>query len=221
MSDVGRIGSRSNAYVKYRSIDQKIFMTLREAEVLSHDLAAEIMAVERPDLLVGIANGALLPTKIVADDIGVPFQIVHMRRRGSRYKKRAFDALNALRIPTSIFRSQLLSYLARRSLERYDDLEQAEDAFELSIKGKHIVVVDDAIYTGKSARHVQDQLTKNGAAKVSIAVLCWYKGNGDSGEWAPDIYLHRKDQYYPWSYSSPYLNDYSAWLSAHDLVASA
>ena len=64
MLDVGRIGSRSDAYVKYRSIDQKIFMTMREAEVLSHDLATEILAVERPDLLVGIANGALLPTRI-------------------------------------------------------------------------------------------------------------------------------------------------------------
>ena len=70
MLDVGRIGSRSDAYLKYRSVDQKIFMTLREAEVLSHDLAAEILAVERPDLLVGIANGALLPTRIVADNIG-------------------------------------------------------------------------------------------------------------------------------------------------------
>jgi hypothetical protein len=70
MLDVGRTRNLSDAYVKYRSIDQKIFMTMREAEVLSHDLAIEILVVKRPDLPVGIANGALLPTRIVADDIG-------------------------------------------------------------------------------------------------------------------------------------------------------
>jgi polysaccharide transporter, PST family len=45
-------------------------MTLREAEVLSNDLATEILAVQRPDLPVGITNGALLPTRIATDDIG-------------------------------------------------------------------------------------------------------------------------------------------------------
>jgi hypoxanthine phosphoribosyltransferase len=198
--------------------NQEIFVTMREAEALSHDLAAEILAVnKRPDLLVGIANGALLPTKIVADHIGVPFRIVHLRRRGSRYKQRAFDVLNALRIPASIFRFQPLSYLIRRSMERYGGLEQAERAFDFSVRGKCVVVVDDAVHTGKSARHVQDQLTKNGAAKVAIAVLSWYKGIGDSGQWSPDIYVHRKHQYYPWSYNSPYLKHYLAWLSANDI----
>ena len=33
MLDVGRIASRSDACVKYRSIDQKIVMTMREAYV--------------------------------------------------------------------------------------------------------------------------------------------------------------------------------------------
>jgi hypothetical protein len=56
------------AYAKYRSIDQKIVMPMREAEVLSN--AAAILAIGRPGLPVGIANGALLPTRIVADNIG-------------------------------------------------------------------------------------------------------------------------------------------------------
>lgn len=43
-------------------------MPMREAEVLSN--AAAILAIGRPGLPVGIANGALLPTRIVADNIG-------------------------------------------------------------------------------------------------------------------------------------------------------
>jgi hypothetical protein len=41
---------------------------MREAGAPSN--ATEILAIERPDLPVGIANGALLLTRIVADDIG-------------------------------------------------------------------------------------------------------------------------------------------------------
>lgn len=221
MLNAGDMGIRSDAYAKYRALDQKVFMSMHEAEGLSHDLAIEILAVEKPDLLVGIANGALLPTKVVADHIGVPFKMVRMRRRGSRYKQQAFNVLHALRIPTSIFRMRWLSYLVRHAMERYDDLEQAENAFDFSVKGQCVVLVDDAIFGGTSARHVRGQLIKNGATRVTIAVLCWYKGKGDSGNWSPDIYLTRQDHYYPWSYSSPHLNHYSAWLSANDLVASA
>jgi hypoxanthine phosphoribosyltransferase len=219
MSEVGPTVSRSRAYEKYRLLETKIFMTIQEAEALSRDLASEILAMERPDLLVGIANGGLLPTTVVADYMGIPFHIIRVRRRGSRYKQRIFDIFNTLRIPNSILRLRPVSYVTRRFTERYDELEEAK-AFDFCVRNKSVVLVDDAIYTGKSVRHVQEQLIKNGAAKVTTAVLCWYRGKGDSGNWSPNFYLVRQDHFYPWSYSSPYLSDYLAWLSAHDLFAS-
>jgi hypoxanthine phosphoribosyltransferase len=221
MLDVDRIGSHSDAYVKYSSLNRKTYMTMGEAESLSHDLAIEILSVNKPDLLVGIASGALLPTKVVAEHIGVPFQMVHVRRRSSRYKQKALNILNALHLPTSMLRIRVLSYFARRSMERYSDLEHAQDFLGFPVRGRSIALVDDAIYTGKSVRYVQDQLIKNGAEKVTTAVLCWYKGNGDSGSWFPDIHLIRQDHYYPWSYSSPHFNEYLAWLSTHGLSTSA
>ena len=42
-------------------------VTMREAELSN---ATESLAIERSDLPVGIANGALLPPRIVAKDIG-------------------------------------------------------------------------------------------------------------------------------------------------------
>ena len=70
-------------------------MTMGEAEALSHDMAIEILSANKPDLLVGIASGALLPTKVVAEHIGVPYQMVRVRRRSSRYKQKAHNILNA------------------------------------------------------------------------------------------------------------------------------
>ena len=67
MLGVGRIANRSDAYAKYSSNDQKMAVTMREAELSN---ATESLAIERSDLPVGIANGALLPPRIVAKHIG-------------------------------------------------------------------------------------------------------------------------------------------------------
>ena len=66
-------------------------------------------------------------------------------------------------------------------MERYSDLEHAQDFLGFPVRGRSIALVDDVIDTGKSVRYIQDQLIKNGAEKVTTAVLCWYKGNGDFG----------------------------------------
>ncbi len=209
---------RSDAYYKFLTLDQKTFMTVAEAEDLSRDLAAEILATGQcPDLVFGLANGALLPTKIVADTLGTPFKIGHVRRKGSRYKQILLDIKDRLRIPTRLIMIPPLMFLWRFLQERTSDLAQTGDAFDVDVRGQYVVVVDDAIQTGKSARYVKDQLIKQGATTVRIAVICWYKGIGDSGEWGPDIFLHRKDQYYPWSSNSIYLKEFYAWLPANGL----
>ena len=87
---------RSSAYTKFLSIDHTVYMTMEEAITLSHDLADTIDISGRPSLLVGVANGALLPMKIVADDLGIPLQVIHLRRKGSRYKQRLFAIKQAL-----------------------------------------------------------------------------------------------------------------------------
>jgi hypothetical protein len=103
MLGVGRITSRSDAYAKCGSNDQDAFVTglgcwlcsarkrlaathrwrgrrdrspwVREAELSN---AAESLAIERSDLPVGIAKGALLPPRIVAKDIGsVSYRVGH------------------------------------------------------------------------------------------------------------------------------------------------
>jgi hypoxanthine phosphoribosyltransferase len=197
-------------------VSDRIQLTLGDVEAQSRDLAAKIRASGTPDLLVGIANGALLPTKVVAEYLGVPFEMVQVRRRGSRYKDLALRVLSTLHIPTSIFNWGPLLFLVRLVQERTGDVEETKATFSFPVRGKRIVIVDDAIHTGTSARYVLNQLITSGAEKVMVAVLDWYQGVGDSGEWKPDIYLTRSNgQWYPWSYNSPFHADYLKWLSAH------
>ena len=192
-------------------------MTMHEVEDLSHDLANEIETHGKPDLVVGLANGALMPTKIVADHLGVPFQIAHIRRRGSRYKQLLFAVKRALRIPNAVLTFGPVFAILSRIQKRYEDLEHSDTAFGFDVAGKYVVLVDDAVHTGQTARHAKEQLLLGGASRVRIAVICWYRGEDDSGSWEPDIYLHTNPQFYPWSNNSPFLQEFMAWLPANGL----
>ncbi|WP_426955250.1 phosphoribosyltransferase family protein [Muricoccus radiodurans] len=210
--------SFSEAYDRYATATEKMFMSMAEACDLSADLARAVEAMGGlPDLVVGLANGALLPTKIVADELDRPFEIVRIRRESSRHKQRFLAIKQALRLPTWLVTLKPLMHVWRVYQERYSKLEAAPDVFSFDVRGKDVVVVDDAVHTGASARHVVDELRGRGAASVRVAVLCWYEGIGDSGDWRPDIYLHRKDQYYPWSSNSPHLPEFLAWVRQNGL----
>lgn len=208
---------RSSAYAKFLAIDRTIYMTMGEAQALSRDLADVIRAAIRPDLLVGVANGALLPMKIAADELNVPFRVVHLRRRGSRLKRRLFAVKEALGIPTAFLITPPMRALQTAFEQRTKTLEETDGAFDFDVSGKTVVVVDDSIQTGGTARHVKERIMRKGAARVLIAVICWYKGVNDSGDWSPDLYLHRRYQWYPWSNNSPYFNEYLAWLAENGL----
>jgi hypoxanthine phosphoribosyltransferase len=204
---------QSNAYAKFLDIEQTIYMTMGEAIALSQDLGNTIDISGRPDMLVGVANGALLPMKIIADGLAIPFQVIHLRRKGSRYKQKLFAIKAALGIPTSLLTIRPMRALQTWFEQRTSTLEEADDAFAFELVGKDVVIVDDAIQTGRTARYLKHKLLANGAAKVRIAVICWYRGVNDSGEWSPDLYLHRRHQWYPWSNNSPYFPEFLTWLA--------
>jgi hypoxanthine phosphoribosyltransferase len=203
---------QSSTHAKFLDIDQTTYMTMEEAIDLSQDLADAIDSSGRPDMLVGVANGALLPMKIIADELAIPFQVIHVRRKGSRYKQKLFAIKQALGIPTSLLTLRPMRALQTWFEQRTSALEEANDAFAFNVVGKEVVIVDDAIQTGRTARHLKHKLLANGAEKVRIAVICWYRGVNDSGDWSPDLYLHRRYQWYPWSNNSPYFPEFLAWL---------
>lgn len=210
---------RSPAYGKYAAAHDKIYMTMGEAVSLSEDLATEIAGSGGvPDLVVGLANGALVPTKIVAEQLGVPFEIVQVRRIGSRYKQCFFRLKQMLGVPNWLVTLPLLMPLWRLLQSRHVSLEVSKEGFAFEVRDRDVVIVDDAIHTGASLRYVQQRIQDAGARSIRTAVICWYQGEGDSGVWHPNIWLHRKDQYYPWSNVSPHYAEFQAWLSRHGLT---
>jgi hypoxanthine phosphoribosyltransferase len=208
---------RSSAYDKFMAIDHTVYMTMEEAIALSRDLADTIDLSGRPNLLVGVANGALLPMKIVAEELGIRLQVIHLRRKGSRYKQRLFAVKQALGIPTSLLTIRPMRAIQTWFEQRTSALEETNDAFAFDVVGKDVMIIDDAIHTGTTARHLKDRLLAKGATTVRIAVICWYCGPTDSGDWSPDLYLHRQYQWYPWSNNSPYFPNFLTWLTEKGL----
>jgi hypoxanthine phosphoribosyltransferase len=208
---------QSSAYAKFRDIDHTVYMTMGEAVALSRDLADVINTSDRPDLLVGVANGALLPMKIAAEELGIRFQVIHLRRKGSRYKQKLYAIKEGLGIPTSLLTTRPMRAIQTWFEKRTPSLEEASDAFAFDVVGKDIMIIDDAIQTGRTARHLKDRLLAKGAATARIAVICWYRGVDDSGDWSPDLYLTRQHQWYPWSNHSPYFREFLSWLADNGL----
>jgi adenine/guanine phosphoribosyltransferase-like PRPP-binding protein len=194
-------------------------MSLPEAEELSREMACVMAkAGQKPDLIVGLANGALLPTKVVAETLGIPFRIVAVRRQGSRYKQRLLAIKNALHIPTSWITWGPMMLFWKAFQNRTSKLETGANTFDFDVRGKSIALIDDCIVTGSSVRHVTEMLKKQGAREVTINALCWCEGEaGDTPGGRPDVFLHRHIQLYPWSANHPALKDYLQWLKCNQL----
>ncbi len=78
------VHATSPTYEKFLNArEQTINATIEEVEALARDLAEEIARLEPPaDMIVGLANGAWLPTKVVADTLGLPGHMVKVRPPG-------------------------------------------------------------------------------------------------------------------------------------------
>ncbi len=209
-------GVTETAHEKYQALTQhlSVNMSLEEAVELSRQLAQTMTeSVDKPDLIVGLANGALLPTKVVSDALGIPYRMVRVRRQGSRYKQIVVRIKNALHLDSRILTWGPMKYLRSRFEARYNKLESASNTFDFDVQGLSVALVDDCIESGKSVRYVYDALKKQGASRVSINVLCWYQETpGVLPEGRPDTFLHTAIQVYPWAATHPNLNGYMKWL---------
>jgi orotate phosphoribosyltransferase len=222
MADVAQSNNKFDSLdERYRSAaNHSLPMSIEHAIGLSSLLGERILAqVGRRDLIVGLANGALLPTAICGEVVGAPTRMVFVRRQGSRYKQTLLKIKEALHIPSSWVLAGPLRYLWSRFQDRYSKLEENADTFGFDVRGLHVVVVDDCIVTGNSLSYVASRLAAQGAAKITTAVLCWTEENyGGKLLQAPDLYLHRRIQWYPWSNNSEHWRAYLDWLNARELT---
>jgi len=207
-------------YERHARLDRKVYMTLDEAIGLSQALAARARALApAAELAVGLANGAVMPTRIVAAELGIPFHMIKVRRRGSRLKQRLSAVKRLLRLPPGLLRHPLVNAFSLAFDRRFGRIEDAGATFDFSVAGKTVLVIDDCIDSGASIAHVRDRLKAAGAARVQIAVMCWSNKHDTEALHGvvPDVHLHRRIQYYPWSINSPNYAAFIAWLDAAGL----
>ena len=206
---------------RYAATQEKLYMTMPEAEALSRQVGRELKRVpDRFDLVVGLANGALLPTRIIAEELGVPYEMVKVRRQGSRWIQRLQGVKRALSLPSGLLTWGPFGLFWYWFQRRFNKLEKSEKSFDFEVAGKHIALIDDCIVSGGSVRYVLDRLVEAGAASVRVGVICWsddQKAIDPTKNVVPDVYLHRAVHFYPWSSSSPHLQEFEGWLRARKM----
>jgi len=207
---------------KYAEIETKVNMSLEEAVALSKGLADCVSSGEfRPNYVIGIANGALLPTHVVATELDLPFEYIRMRRQGSRWKRRLAKIPGLRFLFSLLFKVQIFARLVAPLIDSVNKLESEEaDKNQLPHRGKHILLVDDAIESGQSIAAAVELLEAQGAESVKVAVIGWSKRlNSEQNHGVvPDYVLNRRLQHYPWSENNPEVHDYRKWLAARDLA---
>jgi len=213
--------SGSLAYKKYKAAaPQTAHLTVSESEDLGRDLAALIKRQGGEfDLVVGLANGAFLPTKVVADTLGLPWHMVRVRRKGTQLKQRLLWFKTLFRIPPELilwgpFRALWVSFQKRTSA-----LQSETRQLDFDVAHRNILLVDDCIETGISLKFVSEMLRHAGASTITTAVYCWADmPDIPEDQTRPDFFLHRGIQFYPWSNNSRYLDDFRQWMDKNGLV---
>ena len=209
---------------KYRDLDDKLFMSVHEAEALSREMARLVKdsGIEIHKV-VGVANGAFLPATIVADYLSVPLEMVRIRRKGSGLKRRLAKVPFLRELVTVMYKLPVLHHLLRWIMDRFNRLEDNSEQDQLSSGQSDvgILVVDDAIETGQTLKRIMEmQAVDNTNARMYSAVISWsvaYK-NVVEGAIEPNFYISKRVQHYPWSQNSNHLDDYQSWLSERGLV---
>jgi phosphoribosylpyrophosphate synthetase len=203
---------------KYALTNDKLYMSVEEAIALSQEIASRLSSREpRPDCVVGIANGALLMTKVIADALACPMTMISFRRRGSRLKQwldRVPGATLLLSRAYGIPLVRLPLYWVLRCLQGLSTREKHGVCPE--VRGRTVALLDDCIETGQSICAAEHLLMKNGASDIIICCLCWSQKTDSVAAHGvrPHIYIGRRVQHYPWSMNSPFRKELQRHLAA-------
>jgi adenine/guanine phosphoribosyltransferase-like PRPP-binding protein len=212
-------GNIEAAVGKFGEAARPLPMSLAEAEMLSIEVARRATHETTPfDVVVGLANGALLPTKVVADELGLPFEILHVRRKGSGYKQKLLFIKKLFRIPSWLILWGPFKPLWDLFQKATNTLEEGDGDNVGVFQDKRVLLIDDCIVSGASLKYVHDKLISAGAVYIKAAVICWCEDvPGGRPAQCPDIYLHRQIHTYPWAGNSDEWEAFKLWLGRHGL----
>ena len=207
---------------KYRLIDDKIFMSVEESEILSRGLAKEVIGKGiKVDKVVGVANGAILPATIIAEYLSSPLEMELIRRKGSGIKQKLEKVPFLREFITIMYKLPVSRDVLKFIMNKFNRLEDNQSQQQSASQDElTILIVDDAIETGQTLKRIVElQREVNSAATIYTAVISWsiaYR-NPVQNAVTPDFFISKRIQHYPWSKNSKYLADYETWLQDRGL----
>jgi adenine/guanine phosphoribosyltransferase-like PRPP-binding protein len=212
-----------NVLSKYKEATQKHFMLLEESILLSREIGAKLgdsCNAQRPDVILGIANGALLMAKVISDQLNVPCQMIKLCRSGTKTKQFLAQFKFVLAITSLWYQTPILNLPLKFAMHRFEKLVPGRDLYpSLEVKDKIVALVDDCIESGQTLQAARDMLKRAGARSIEIAVISWSEKLDSWQEHGiiPDVFINKRIQHYPWSRNSPYRNEYLSWLESNGL----
>ncbi len=216
--------TKHNAIVnKYAKINDRLFMSIEEAIELSHEIARRIsMNGVEPHGVVGIANGALLPTKIIATDLNLPFEMIAIRRKGSVIKSRLSRYKVVVKLASIWYRIPFVRFPLVWVMKMMKHGFKSDPVLTgTNYQDKHILLVDDAIVSGKTLRRAEQILSGQQCRQITTAVITVSKNKKKSADfYIPDYFISRQLQHFPWSINHPDFLEYQEWLKQNGLEAS-
>jgi adenine/guanine phosphoribosyltransferase-like PRPP-binding protein len=209
--------------LKYRETTKKHFMLLEESILLSREIGAVLgdsCYIQRPDMILGIANGALLMAKIISDQLNVPCRMIKICRSGTKTKEFLAKSRIILAFTSLWYRIPVLNRPLKFVMHRFEKLDPYHDPTPgLDVKDKIVALVDDCIESGQTLRAARRMLENAGARSIEIAVISWSERLDSQEEHGiiPNVFLNKRIQHYPWSRNSPYRTEYMRWLESNGL----
>ncbi|HEX7035860.1 MAG TPA: phosphoribosyltransferase family protein [Pseudomonadales bacterium] len=109
--------------------------------------------------------------RAIAADLSPDTALVGIVRRGAPLAQRLAERLRRQGHPVEV--GELALKLYDDTLERlYEHPHLDASALDLDVKGRHLILVDDVLYTGESLLRAVCHLHAAGARRLQIAVLC-------------------------------------------------
>ncbi len=216
------LDSEKEIFEKYRLIDDKLFMSVHEAEILSRGLAEKVMAEGiKVDKVIGIANGAILPATVIAEYMSLPLEMERIRRKGSGIKRKLAKVPFLLELVTFMYKLPITRDVLKFVMNKFNRLEENDSQQQSeSQEESTVLVVDDAVETGQTLKRIIEiQLEINPSVKIYTAVISWSVAfkNPVPGAVEPDFFISKRIQHYPWSQNSDHFADYQKWLQDRGL----
>jgi putative phosphoribosyl transferase len=145
-------------------------------------LAARLTAyASESPVVVGLPRGGVVVAAAVAEELGAPLDVIVVRKLGVPSQPEL--GMGAVGEGGVIVRTDAVIQAARVSPEQFDavvERERAEVARRatrfrgnrapVSLEGRTVIVVDDGIATGGTARAALEVVRAHGAARVVLAV---------------------------------------------------